>query len=94
MPERPEVPSFAALLGAAIGSVPSEGTPALLSGKLRRSSWYWYSKRAMPMAQILRSYSGSENLPGSIFVMRPASICAVTPQRGLAWQLGSQTVLT
>jgi hypothetical protein len=45
------------------------------------------------MAQIRPSYSGSGKAPASSFVMRPFSICAVIPQRGLAWQLGSQTVL-
>src|SRR5262245_24560111 len=47
----------------------------------------------MPMAQILRSYSSRGNSPGSIAIIRPSSTCAVMPQRGLAWQLGSQTVL-
>jgi hypothetical protein len=47
----------------------------------------------MPMAQTRRSYSGSGKAPGSIFTIRPFSTCAVMPQRGLAWQLGSQTVL-
>jgi hypothetical protein len=45
------------------------------------------------MAQTRRSYSGNGKAPGSIFMIRPFSTCAVMPQRGLAWQLGSQTVL-
>jgi hypothetical protein len=45
------------------------------------------------MAQTRRSYSGSGKPPGSIVVIRPFSTWAVIPQRGLAWQLGSQTVL-
>ncbi|MEN8158509.1 MAG: hypothetical protein ABFS41_00395 [Myxococcota bacterium] len=38
MVERPEVPSFAQLLAPVIGAVPSEGTPALLSGLERAAA--------------------------------------------------------
>lgn len=38
MANRPEVPNFGALLGPAIGSVPAEGTPALLSGLERAAA--------------------------------------------------------
>lgn len=38
MAKRPEVPSFAELLAPVIGPVPSEGTPALLSGLERAAA--------------------------------------------------------